>query len=176
MGKRGPKPKPTALKVANGNPGKRKLNAAEPKPQLVGCPEPPEWLDAVARECWVRHVDELERLGLLTQLDVDLLAAYCVAYSDYRAARERIQDESIGRVQVFRDDKGVVKATQVSAEWTIAKQALEQMKRLGAEFGMGPASRTGLTGKTADNQPKTRQQILEQPVALPDVGALKSIQ
>jgi hypothetical protein len=31
-GSRGPAPKPTAIKKAEGNPGKRKLNTEEPEP------------------------------------------------------------------------------------------------------------------------------------------------
>ena len=33
MAQRGRKPKPTAVKVLEGNPGKRSLNTAEPKPE-----------------------------------------------------------------------------------------------------------------------------------------------
>ncbi|MDD6036563.1 MAG: response regulator [Lachnospiraceae bacterium] len=39
----GRKPKPTAVKELEGNPGKRKLNKKEPKPEK-GMPECPEWL------------------------------------------------------------------------------------------------------------------------------------
>jgi hypothetical protein len=35
MGKRGPSPKPTSLKVLQGNPGKRKINKSEPKPHMA---------------------------------------------------------------------------------------------------------------------------------------------
>ena len=39
----GRKPKPTAIKELEGNPGKRKLNKKEPKPEK-GMPVCPEWL------------------------------------------------------------------------------------------------------------------------------------
>lgn len=39
----GRKPKPTAIKELEGNPGKRKLNKKEPKPDK-GMPVCPEWL------------------------------------------------------------------------------------------------------------------------------------
>ena len=47
MGRRGPAPKPTAIKKAEGNPGKRKLNTEEPQP-LPGVPECPDHLDATS--------------------------------------------------------------------------------------------------------------------------------
>ena len=39
----GRKPKPTAVKKLEGNPGKRKLNTKEPVP-AKGMPDCPEWL------------------------------------------------------------------------------------------------------------------------------------
>ena len=39
----GRKPKPTAIKKLEGNPGKRKLNTKEPIP-AKGMPECPDWL------------------------------------------------------------------------------------------------------------------------------------
>ena len=51
MGRRGPPPKPTALRLLQGNPGKRRLNDAEPKPKQ-SLPRCPDWLPANAKiEC-----------------------------------------------------------------------------------------------------------------------------
>ena len=47
----GRKPKPTALKKLEGNPGKRKLNTKEPVPGK-GMPDCPKWLLPVAKEEW----------------------------------------------------------------------------------------------------------------------------
>ena len=49
----GRKPKPTALKKLEGNPGKRKLNTKEPVP-AKGMPEGPKWLLPEAKEEWKR--------------------------------------------------------------------------------------------------------------------------
>lgn len=49
MALQGRKPKPTALKILEGNPGKRKLNAKEPTP-LKKAPKCPAWLDAEAKK------------------------------------------------------------------------------------------------------------------------------
>lgn len=53
MAQRGRKPKPTALKVLEGNPGKRQLNVVEPKPRNKA-PKCPAWLDAEAKKEWRR--------------------------------------------------------------------------------------------------------------------------
>ena len=47
------KPKATALKLINGNPGRSPLNMQEPQFQ-AGIPEKPEWLDTYASEEWNR--------------------------------------------------------------------------------------------------------------------------
>src|SRR4051812_963222 len=95
MGARGPAPKPTRLKILAGNPGKRPLNAAEPKPD----PKPPvcpAWLDDAAKTKWRATVKELSRLGVLTSIDGDALAAYCQAWAEFQWATKTLRKE--GRV------------------------------------------------------------------------------
>jgi len=71
---RGRRAKPTQLKIVTGNPGKRPLNADEPRPD-ANIPEcPPELLAH-------RLAGELAALRLLTNLDRAALAAYCGAYA-----------------------------------------------------------------------------------------------
>ena len=49
----GPPPQPTALRVLNGNPGRRPLNDREPKPG-AGPPRCPPYLDEEAKRQWKR--------------------------------------------------------------------------------------------------------------------------
>ena len=53
MATRGRKPTPTALKVLEGNPGKRKLNDNEPRPEKKA-PSCPKWLEPEAKKEWRR--------------------------------------------------------------------------------------------------------------------------
>lgn len=77
-------PKPTALKLLHGNPGKRKLNDQEPKPP-VGA-QPPAYIkaDLVLLAEWNRHAPRLTKLGLLTEIDDDALAVLCVLEVKFR--------------------------------------------------------------------------------------------
>jgi phage terminase small subunit len=59
-----------------GNPGKRRLNDAEPRP-APRVPSCPTCLGDEARKEWRRLAKNLGELGLLTGLDRGLLAAYC---------------------------------------------------------------------------------------------------
>src|SRR5580704_4521684 len=84
----GRRPKPTALKVIEGNPGGRPLNPDEPKPS--GIPSCPRHLNKEARAEWHRISKELVTIGLLTSIDRAALAAYCVAYSRWIEAEHNI--------------------------------------------------------------------------------------
>lgn len=68
MAQRGRKPKPTALKELEGNPGRRPLNGAEPKPERKA-PRCPSWLEEEAKKEWRRMGRILEQMGLLTEMD-----------------------------------------------------------------------------------------------------------
>jgi phage terminase small subunit len=77
-------PKPTALKLLQGNPGKRPLNDQEPKPP-VGAKAPQYVIDdPVLLLEWNRHAPRLTRLGLLTEIDDDALATLCVLEVKFR--------------------------------------------------------------------------------------------
>src|SRR5690349_4297356 len=91
---RGRKPKPTALRLAQGVPGHRAVNADEPKPRK-GIGECPEWLDDEARRQWFAAVRELDEIGMLTAVDGPALAGYCQSVSRWRAAEERIARDGL---------------------------------------------------------------------------------
>lgn len=89
MAQRGRKPKPTAVKVLEGNPGKRSLNTAEPKPEKKA-PRCPSWLEDEAKKEWKRMSKQLEQLGILTEIDMTAFAGYCQAYARWKEAEEFI--------------------------------------------------------------------------------------
>jgi phage terminase small subunit len=76
---RGRKPKPTALKLIDGNPGKRPIAGREPKPPATQ-PTCPAHLAATAKSEWKRLAGVLNEIGLLTRIDRTVLATYCQAY------------------------------------------------------------------------------------------------
>ena len=51
MGRRGPPPKPTRIRLLQGNPSKRPINKREPKPP-DGSPRCPAWLSPEAKRTW----------------------------------------------------------------------------------------------------------------------------
>lgn len=89
MAQKGRKPKPTAIKILEGNPGKRQLNMNEPQPNKK-MPKCPEWLEDEAKEEWNRLAKNLNELGILTELDMAAFASYCQAYARWKEAEEFI--------------------------------------------------------------------------------------
>src|SRR5687768_11179819 len=77
---RGRKPLPSNVVRLRGNPGKRRLNDAEPRPPSRA-PACPACLGEEARKEWKRLSEELAELRLLTGLDRGMLAAYCQAHT-----------------------------------------------------------------------------------------------
>ncbi|MBR0879125.1 phage terminase small subunit P27 family [Bradyrhizobium liaoningense] len=150
---RGPRPVPTHLKLLRGNPGKEKLNRDEPEPLVPpSCPEPPPFVTGYAAEEWRRIATELYRLHLLTVVDIGPLAAYCVAYGEWRTARETLdriaKADPVMHGLLLKRDRVAVQNPLVY----VARKAAQDMVRYASEFGLTPAARsriaTGL-GETA---------------------------
>lgn len=141
MGSRGPRDKPTAIKMLEGNPGKRAINENEPKYDLNEKSEkPPVWLGTYAKKEWNRILPLLKRNGLFTDADYMTLCAYC------QNADTWIRAEKEKRAQ------GIVTTTSNGCEIQhpavgIANTAMTNMLKFGREFGLTPASRTGLNAE-----------------------------
>lgn len=140
---RGRKPLPNELKVLTGQRvrGSRGTNSGGGKPTC------PDFLDDAAKAEWKRVVSRLDELGILGTIDRAALAAYCVAYSRWLAAEEKVQ--RFGTVMQGRDG-GMFQNPYLA----VANRAMEQMVRLAAEFGMTPSARTRVKG--AEQAPAPR--------------------
>jgi P27 family predicted phage terminase small subunit len=134
---RGRRPKPTRLKVLTGNPGKRPLNTAEPRPE-VAVPECPPELGPLAQKEWNRLIGELAILRLLTNLDRAALAAYCGAYALWAEAMEAIRTYGT----MIKSPSGYPVQSPYVA---IANRQAEIMMRIASEFGFTPASRSRIS-------------------------------
>lgn len=150
MGRRGPAPKPTALKLLQGNPGKRSINKNEPQPKS-GVPRCPAWLDGEAKVCWKRMVPLLSAMGVLTLIDADALANYCDTWSRWKRAVLFLQKK--GDVYTIKDEDGKVKYIQQLPQVAIARNLLAVLNRYQQEFGLTPAARSRLTIAEQDGSP-----------------------
>ena len=133
----GRRPKPTYLKLLQGNPGKRPLNANEPKPQLE-LPPAPEHLSEGAKQEWERTGQQLLKLGLLTSIDKSAFAAYCVVWDRWVEAEQALKKTG----PVVKSGNG---SPMLSPFYTVANQSLAQMRQYMIEFGMTPSARSRIS-------------------------------
>jgi P27 family predicted phage terminase small subunit len=147
MTNRGRRPKPTALKKLEGNPGKRKLNEDEPKlpPAL---PEPPGELTETALAEWERVAPALFEAKILTVADRAALAAYCQSWADWLEARQNLAAPD-GFTQIT--EKGY---EQQSAWVGIANTAMNNFMKIASEFGLTPSARTRLSVNPMPDDPE----------------------
>lgn len=131
---RGRKPKPTARKRLEGNPGKRKLNKSEP---LFAADDatPPRVLNAAGRQEWERLAPILRLQSLLTEADYALFAAYCDAFGRWHEANEKLRASALILKTV---DGNLIQNPYVA----IANRAIDQMIKIAAEFGLTPSARS----------------------------------
>lgn len=150
-GSRGPLPKPPALRVLEGNAGKRALDLSAGVNPRIEIPAPPKHLGAEARKEWKRITPLLVELGLISGLDRAALALYC------QAAGRLAELETAFNGQVARlVDEGadysdaVYKASYAVTPSGYAQQSVivqligkhrEQLNRYLMHFGLSPAAR-----------------------------------
>ena len=130
---RGPAPRPTALKVLSGNPGKRPLNKSEPQPR-PGM-EPPAWLDEAARVEWDRVMPELDIIpGLMRRPDAVAMAAYGRSIVQMNDANKVIRARGL----TMKTANGI----RIRPEVRAFEAAVRLIATFSQEFGLTPASRS----------------------------------
>lgn len=161
MAPRGPKPKPTHLKVLEGNPGKRPLPQNEPMPVPVA-PKPPAWLDPIAKKLWKHLAPQLEVLGLLTAVDGAAFEAACQNYAVWVKCEKYLKENGL-TVEIKKTNgtgEEYTSYVQQRPEVSIGNKALQAFKAFCAEFGLTPASRTRIDIKPPDAEEDPMEALL----------------
>jgi P27 family predicted phage terminase small subunit len=138
--KKGPAPKPTALKLLEGSRTDR-INLNEPKyPDFDD--GPPANLGAVGKALWLKLVPILKGAGVLTAGDALALELLCGDYEITRGLEEpppgAAEDAKTARLALRSADK-----------------ARDRVRRWLSEFGMTPSSRSRIKA-TAAAEPEDR--------------------
>ncbi len=129
-------PKPTALKLIEGNRGKRAVNAHEPEPMLLNDLEPPAHLPAAHAEIWQELAPKLRRAQVLTELDAPLLEMTCAAIATFRLTARHTAE---GKLLQRNEETGSISLSPYTMLQSMAfKQALAALK----EWGATPAARS----------------------------------
>lgn len=142
MATRGRKPKPTNLKILEGNPGKRPLNQNEPKP-IGNLPLCPDWLEDEAKIEWDRMAPIMGQLGILSELDMTAFAGYCQSYARWKEAEEFLTQHG----SIVKTPNGYL---QQVPQVSIAQTNMKIMLKFCAEFGLTPSARSRIVSGDKD--------------------------
>lgn len=151
MGARGPKPRPTHLKVLQGEQESR-INRNEPTP-TEGQVRRPEGMTEAAVKIWDELADDLVDKGCLTPWDVYTFEAFCEAVANYRECRDLLHASvsKHGKFVELGAAGGVIK----SPYHQMMRDHIETMAKLGSRFGFTPGDRANLTIEKSDSGPKS---------------------
>jgi P27 family predicted phage terminase small subunit len=151
-GSRGPLPKPAALRLLEGNAGKRPLDLSAGINPRIEVPSAPKHLGQEARKEWKRITPILAELGLVSGLDRAALALYCQAVGRLSELETAFNGQVDRLVTVEKVDyaDAVYKASysvtpsgyaQQSVIVQLIKSHREQVNRYLMHFGLSPAAR-----------------------------------
>lgn len=141
MGRRGPKPLPTQIKLARGT--YRADRAAASEAPTIGKATCPSWVtDVDAKREFRRLAKVLGEMGLIGTADVNLLARYSMTWVRWRRVAQTLTQNAGAEVAIYRDAEGKAKAVQVSALHSIARSLSDELSRAEQQLGMTPSARS----------------------------------
>ena len=135
MGTMGRPPKPTALRILQGNPGKRPLPKNEPRPK-AGMPERPGWLLPEAKREWAKLAPQLVAVGVLTVVDRVPFAMFCQEWGRYTRAQKRMDTmEAAGEGESLAYRRVIM----------IASKHFQQAMTIAGRFGLTASDRSRIS-------------------------------
>ena len=150
MGARGPRPLPTALKLARGTARADRMRADEPRPLPVSSLAAPTWLSDDGRKVYRRLGRHLQALGVLGDSDLPLLALLADQWGIYLAASAFLREN--GDVYSIRDADGNLRTVMPFPQVAQRNASAKAIQRLSAEFGLSPSARARV-GATGTGEP-----------------------
>ena len=160
MGRRGPKPVPTATLKSRGSRRVRE-RSDEPVPPS-GKPRRPAWLTPKARRVWDRLCPKLYSMGVVKSIDAEVLARYCATFVFWREAHDEVKAHGlfVPTWKIINLEDGSSEPVEVGrvanpALAQIAKLA-PQLDKMAAVLGLTPADRPNLKAAVPSDALKVR--------------------
>jgi len=137
---------PDIIKEIRGTDRQDRANKDQPIFDIVtGLSNPPEEWNDYAKTEYKRVVLGLSKVGLLQDVDMSLIAAYCLEMGTYLDCKDIIRKKGYSTIS----DTGVEKPR---AEVVIANQSLTQAYKIAAKFGFSPVDRQKITTANAKEE------------------------
>jgi P27 family predicted phage terminase small subunit len=135
LGRRGPAPLPTKVKILRGETRPSRVNYREPIPS-PDVPKMPADMDPAAKAVWRRVTGSMGHTGVIRVPDSDILRCYCEAVSRYAQAARLYA----GSGPLVRHPGGLVK----NPLHQVIRDDGEQIRMFARELGLSPSARAGL--------------------------------
>jgi P27 family predicted phage terminase small subunit len=142
MGKRGPAPAPTGLRLVRGD-RKDRINLDEPQAR-EGLPQCPIDAAPEVHEVWNYTLEQLEHMKIVTLADRDALYAYCEAVVLHRAASRLLATQGFIMEGLHG---GFVK----NPAHQIQRDAAQMIRAFAQEFGLTPSARSTIKMHTNES-------------------------
>jgi P27 family predicted phage terminase small subunit len=123
----------------------RKPNITALPGALDKAPPAPAWLPKFARAEWARVVPALVKARSLAQHELSTVESYCMSVARIRECESVIQKCGLTFVSPTGESKR-------RPETTLLKENIEAARRLAAECGITPASRSKNKGGATDDE------------------------
>lgn len=144
---------PTEIKKQRGTLRADRVNPNEPK-LTPSKPPIPSWLSDDGKGAFVELSNLLFDMSVLTEADTLSLTLLCDAYSEYKKAKEIINE--LGATMQVTSREGNTKSV-VRPEVQIANQSFVRVFQLLKEFGLTPSSRAKVNAiENASNTPDVK--------------------
>ncbi|MGK9299605.1 phage terminase small subunit P27 family [Melissococcus plutonius] len=103
---------------------------------------PPDYLGGTARYMWRRLVPLIKENPIVSELDKTMVESFCVNYQTMRLAYESIKEDGA----IYTTESGMKKNPAVQ----VLDLASKNLRSIGAELGLTPASRAKLLESSED--------------------------
>jgi P27 family predicted phage terminase small subunit len=149
-------PTPTAILKKRGSPEVQLRAKATNEPPAIeedfSCPG---WLTVEAQKQWAVLYPRLRHMKVLSLTDENILTAYCQTWAVWKSAILHLQQNG--------STYECMNGTQKTAPHVkIAKEALDQVIRMGSKLGLSPSDRAGLhVSDEAEKKDYSKLQLLE---------------
>lgn len=151
MGKRGPAPAPTGLRLVRGDRNSR-INHDEPQP-AEGIPLCPEDASDEVRDIWDYTVEQLGAMNIVTLADRDALYAYCQAVVLHRTASNILRNEGVVM-------EGLHGGWVKHPAHQIQRDAAAVLRAFAQEFGLTPSARSTIKMHVSGSEDKGAARLL----------------
>lgn len=148
MGRRGPPPRPTRLKLLANTWRADRAVPHEPEPK-AGIPRAPKHLSKGARAAWPKFAKLLNDMGVLSVADGIALERVCETYAETVTARRTL--DAAGWYTTVATKSGTYETRHPAVQ--VLQQADRRLRAWLAEFGLTPAARTRVSAAEAPRQP-----------------------